>query len=192
MRMMFSDEWLVATVQSLLPEGQLDALRPASDANQVSLWETLVERRVATNEQIVALLAARFRLRVADLSQMDAHAKEGVPESLFRRFNVIPLRMTDAFLEVATANPFDIDAEKMLAFASGREVRMLLGSPSKIREKLDELYRGNEEGRAADCAPRAHRGADRSRRRRPRRCRADRCACGRAHGQLYGDRKSVV
>lgn len=143
--MMFSDEWLVATVQSLLPEGQLDALRPASDANQVSLWETLVERRVATNEQIVALLAARFRLRVADLSQMDAHAKEGVPESLFRRFNVIPLRMTDAFLEVATANPFDIDAEKMLAFASGREVRMLLGSPSKIREKLDELYRGNEE-----------------------------------------------
>ena len=33
------------------------------------------------------------------------------------------------------------DAEKMLAFATGREVRMLLGSPSKIREKLDELYR---------------------------------------------------
>ena len=28
-----------------------------------------------------------------------------------------------------------------LAFATGREVRMLLGSPSRIREKLDELYR---------------------------------------------------
>jgi type II secretory ATPase GspE/PulE/Tfp pilus assembly ATPase PilB-like protein/CheY-like chemotaxis protein len=32
----------------------------------------------------------------------------------------------------------------MLAFATGREVRMLLGSPSKIREKLDELYRETE------------------------------------------------
>ena len=30
------------------------------------------------------------------------------------RFNVLPLRMTDSYLEVATANPFDIDAEKML------------------------------------------------------------------------------
>ncbi len=143
--MMFSDEWLVATISTLVTEGQLEALRPNSDANQVSLWETLVERKLATNEQIVALLAPRFRLRVADLSLMEVRAKEGVPESLFRRFNVVPLRMTDAYLEVATANPFDIDAEKMLAFASGREVRMLLGSPARIREKLDELYRGNEE-----------------------------------------------
>src|SRR6476661_4138216 len=37
-----------------------------------------------------------------------------------------------------------MDAEKMLAFATGREVRMLLGSPSKIREHLDELYRETE------------------------------------------------
>ncbi|HYF40195.1 MAG TPA: type II/IV secretion system protein, partial [Gemmatimonadales bacterium] len=50
----------------------------------------------------------------------------------------------DSYLEVATANPFDIDAEKMLAFATGREVRMLLGSPSKIRDKLDEVYRETE------------------------------------------------
>ena len=57
---------------------------------------------------------------------------------------MVPVRQTDSYLEVATANPFDIDAEKMLAFATGREVRMLLGSPSKIREKLDELYRETE------------------------------------------------
>jgi type IV pilus assembly protein PilB len=33
-----------------------------------------------------------------------------------------------------------MDAEKMMAFATGREVRMLIGSPARIREKLDELY----------------------------------------------------
>jgi type II secretory ATPase GspE/PulE/Tfp pilus assembly ATPase PilB-like protein/CheY-like chemotaxis protein len=67
-----------------------------------------------------------------------------VPEQLARRFNVVPVGQTDSYLEVATSNPFDMDAEKMLAFATGREVRMLLGSPSKIREKLDELYRETE------------------------------------------------
>jgi type II secretory ATPase GspE/PulE/Tfp pilus assembly ATPase PilB-like protein len=50
------------------------------------------------------------------------------------------MRLTD-LPEVATANPFDLDAEKSLAFATGREIRMLLASPSRIAEKLDELYR---------------------------------------------------
>ena len=68
-----------------------------------------------------------------------------VPEQLARRFNVVPVGQTDSYLEVATANPFDIDAEKMLAFATGREVRMLLASPGEIRAKLDEIYRGGED-----------------------------------------------
>ncbi|HET9383762.1 MAG TPA: type II/IV secretion system protein, partial [Gemmatimonadales bacterium] len=45
------------------------------------------------------------------------------------------------FLEIATANPFDLDAEKALAFATGREIRVLLAAPSRITEKLDEMYR---------------------------------------------------
>ena len=92
-------------------------------------------------QQILGAIAARFRFTVADLTKLDAKLISAVPEQVARRFNVVPVRQTDSYLEVATANPFDIDAEKMLAFATGREVRLLLGSPSKIREKLDELYR---------------------------------------------------
>src|SRR2546425_7261732 len=67
--------------------------------------------------------------------------REGVPEQLARRYRVLPLRITDSFLEVATANPFDLDAEKALAFATAREIRSLLAAPSRIAEKLDEMYR---------------------------------------------------
>src|SRR5439155_4485430 len=52
-----------------------------------------------------------------------------------------PLRATDSYLEVAPANPFDLDAEKALAFATAREIRMFLLAPPKIAERLDELYR---------------------------------------------------
>jgi type II secretory ATPase GspE/PulE/Tfp pilus assembly ATPase PilB-like protein/CheY-like chemotaxis protein len=72
---------------------------------------------------------------------MDPAAKERVPEQVARRYQILPLRATDSYLEVATANPFDLDAEKALAFATAREIRMLLLSPSKIAEKLDEVYR---------------------------------------------------
>ncbi len=139
--MSFSDEWLVATIQPLLPEGQLEQLRQAAQGTVVSLWEQLTQRRVVTDEQVIDAVSRRFRLPVADLATLDTRVREVAPENLVRRFNVLPLRMTDSYLEVATANPFDIDAEKMLAFASGREVRMLLASPTRIRDKVDEIYR---------------------------------------------------
>jgi type II secretory ATPase GspE/PulE/Tfp pilus assembly ATPase PilB-like protein/CheY-like chemotaxis protein len=141
--MQFTDEWLAATVASLVSPGELAKLR-AADGGPVSLWETLVIRRLATDAQIADLVAKRFRLPIADLSKLDPHVKESVPENLVRRFNVLPLCLTDSTLEVATANPFDIDAEKMLAFASGREVRLALASPARIREKVEELYRGED------------------------------------------------
>jgi type II secretory ATPase GspE/PulE/Tfp pilus assembly ATPase PilB-like protein/CheY-like chemotaxis protein len=141
--MQFTDEWLVPSIETLLSDEAVKALREEAGP-PVSLWEMLVQRKLTSDEQILGAIAARFRFQVADLLRLDPKLVSTVPEQLARKFNVVPVRQTDSYLEVATANPFDIDAEKMLAFATGREVRMLLGSPSKIREKLDELYRETE------------------------------------------------
>jgi type II secretory ATPase GspE/PulE/Tfp pilus assembly ATPase PilB-like protein/CheY-like chemotaxis protein len=138
--MQFADEWLVPTVEPLVKEADITSLRDLKVDEPLSLWETLVQRKVLTDEQILSAVARRFHLAIADLSQVDSAVRQEVPESLVRKFNILPVRITDSFLEVATANPFDMDAEKMLAFATGREVRMLICSPHRIREKLDELY----------------------------------------------------
>ncbi len=143
--MQFLDEWLVPTVEPLLPADAIAALRQESAPGPVSLWEMLVQRKLIGDEQVLAAVATRFRFPVADTSRIDAGIIQAVPEQLARRFNVVPVGETDSYLEVATANPFDIDAEKMLAFATGREVRMLLASPARIRAKIDELYRAGEE-----------------------------------------------
>ncbi|HEY6947926.1 MAG TPA: GspE/PulE family protein, partial [Gemmatimonadales bacterium] len=141
--MQFVDEWLVPTLEPLLPGDAFQALR-AAEGGPASLWETAVQRRLVTDAQIIAAIAGRFRLPVADLAALDPEVKAVIPEQLVRKFNVLPLKVTDAYLEVATANPFDLDAEKTLAFATGREVRLLLGAPARIRDKLDELYRGDD------------------------------------------------
>jgi type IV pilus assembly protein PilB len=138
--MQFTDEWLVPTVEPLVNPGEIASLRDLKGDESLSLWEALTQRKVLTDEQILSAVARRFHLPIADLSQIDLAVREEVPESLVRKFNILPIRITDSLLEVATANPFDMDAEKMLAFATGREVRMLIGSPARIRGKLDELY----------------------------------------------------
>ncbi|HEX4574002.1 MAG TPA: type II/IV secretion system protein [Gemmatimonadales bacterium] len=136
----FPDEWLVPSLGEVLTPELLAELRGKAEPS-ATLWDTLVAGKIATDERILTALSTRFRLKLADLAQLEPAVKEKVPEQLARRFHVLPIRVTDSFLEVATANPFDLDAEKALAFATAREVRTLLLAPSKISEKLDELYR---------------------------------------------------
>ncbi|MGE0355165.1 MAG: GspE/PulE family protein, partial [Gemmatimonadales bacterium] len=138
--MQFPDEWLSPTLETLVPADELNKLK-ASEEGASTLWERVVERRLSTDARILDAAAERFRLPIADLGSLDYKVRESVPESLARRFNVLPLRLSDSHLDVATANPFDIEAEKMLAFATGREVRLALAAPGRIREKLEEVYR---------------------------------------------------
>jgi type II secretory ATPase GspE/PulE/Tfp pilus assembly ATPase PilB-like protein len=136
----FPDEWLAHSLEGVVTPELLVELREKAPP-PARLWETLVAQKIASDEQILAALSTRFRLKLADLAQLDPAAKERVPEQVARRYHILPLRATDSYLEVATANPFDLDAEKALAFATAREIRMFLLAPSKIAERLDELYR---------------------------------------------------
>jgi type II secretory ATPase GspE/PulE/Tfp pilus assembly ATPase PilB-like protein len=136
----FPDEWLAQSLEGLVTPEILTDLRAKAEAGR-TLWEMLVAQKVSSDEQILQKLSARFRLKIADVAHLDPKAGGGVPEQLARRYRVLPLRLTDSFLELATSNPFDLDAEKALAFATAREIRMLLLAPSKIAEKLDEMYR---------------------------------------------------
>jgi type II secretory ATPase GspE/PulE/Tfp pilus assembly ATPase PilB-like protein/ActR/RegA family two-component response regulator len=136
----FRDEWIGPTIEGIIGAEPLAAIR-ASKTAAGSLWELTVLEGGATEEQILAALSDRFRLKLADLSQAERGARELVPEPVARRYHILPIRVTDSYLEIATSNPFDLDCEKALAFATGREVRMLLATPSAIRNKIDEGYR---------------------------------------------------
>src|SRR5436309_8905298 len=136
----FPDEWLAHSLEGVLSAERLAELR-AKATPGLTLWEALVAEKIASDQQILSALSTRFRLKLADVATIDPKVREGVPEHLALRYLVLPLLNTDTFLEVATANPFDLDAEKALAFATAREIRSLLAAPSRIAEKLDEMYR---------------------------------------------------
>ena len=135
----FSDQWLVPTLSELLGKEKIEELRVSEGAKD-SLWETVIAQATATDEQVLAALAKRFRLKVTDCADVDRAGREIVPEAFARRYRILPLRVTDSYLEIAASNPFDLDCEKALAFATGREVRVQLASPTMIHDKIDELY----------------------------------------------------
>jgi type II secretory ATPase GspE/PulE/Tfp pilus assembly ATPase PilB-like protein/CheY-like chemotaxis protein len=135
----FSDEWMLAVLAPLLPEGAMEQLR-LPDREGRTIWQRVLADRLVGEAELLSAMSARCRLPIADLSLASTVTRDALPEALARRYAVMPIRVTDALLEVATANPFDVGAEQALAFATGREVRMALASPPRILDKIDELY----------------------------------------------------
>jgi type II secretory ATPase GspE/PulE/Tfp pilus assembly ATPase PilB-like protein/CheY-like chemotaxis protein len=132
------DSWLLPTLESLLAPGALVLL--AAEVRE-SYWEACIRGRFATDGEILAALAARFRMTIADLSSVSAQARDLIPEPLARRYHVLPLAATPALVDIATADPRDLDGERALAFAAGRRVRLQLASPARIAERIEEVYR---------------------------------------------------
>ena len=135
----YNDEWMALVLGPLVPEGQLEPLVNDKDS-KTSLWERVLDARLLTEVEVLDAVANRCKLPLADLRLASEAGRDALPEPLARRYGVVPLAVTDALFDVATSNPFDVGAEQSLAFATGREVRMLLASPPRIREKLDQLY----------------------------------------------------
>lgn len=92
----------------------------------------------------VGAVARRFSLPLADLTRASAHAVSLVPERWARRYNVVPLQATEHDLELATADPLDVDCERTLAFATGRRIRFAVADAQEIARTLDDLYRPTE------------------------------------------------
>jgi type II secretory ATPase GspE/PulE/Tfp pilus assembly ATPase PilB-like protein/ActR/RegA family two-component response regulator len=136
----FPDEWLVPTISAMITPEAVVGLRESADPT-ATLWELTTSKGYATDEQILVAMSKRCLVPIAGDAKPEDQVKEIIPEAVARRYHIVPLRATDALLEIATSNPFDIDAEKGLAFASGREVRMQLLSPARIAALTDEIYR---------------------------------------------------
>ncbi|MDB4908669.1 MAG: type secretion system protein [Gemmatimonadetes bacterium] len=133
------DSWLLPILQTLLSTPQLERLR---QHEHESLWESVVAEKILDESTLVHAVAAHLGVPAADTSAVSPRAMDLLPERWARRFRVLPLSVTDGIIELATANPLDVECERSVAFATGRAVRFSVASPRAIASRLDECYRG--------------------------------------------------
>jgi type II secretory ATPase GspE/PulE/Tfp pilus assembly ATPase PilB-like protein/8-oxo-dGTP pyrophosphatase MutT (NUDIX family) len=86
-------------------------------------------------------LSDRLRIPIADLGAATEQAARLVPERWARKYAVVPLAVNDRKITVATADPFDVECEHTLAFATGRDIVFHLADRDAIVAQIDELYR---------------------------------------------------
>src|SRR6476619_5692649 len=103
-------------------------------------WNDVSQSGPGSEEEILEALASDSETPIAHSLVVSAEARDSVPEKFARRFGILPLAISRSTLDVATSNPFDLDCEKTLGFATGRKIRMVLAPPHCIAERVDEVY----------------------------------------------------
>jgi type II secretory ATPase GspE/PulE/Tfp pilus assembly ATPase PilB-like protein/8-oxo-dGTP pyrophosphatase MutT (NUDIX family) len=136
-KLLVRDHWLAPILRELLPKPSLELLESKLGA---SYWETAVSEGTISDEEILEALSLRTHVAVASDLLVSSPAREMVSERFARRFAILPLSVSESTLEIATSNPYDLDCEKTLAFATRRTVRMSLAPPARIQERIEEVY----------------------------------------------------
>jgi CheY-like chemotaxis protein len=141
--------WLVSAARSLELENA-DTLEARSEEKLADVWSRVLDATGVSDAELTELLAERYLMRVADLASAEQYATRLVPAIVAVKYQVLPLRYTDRTLDVATADPHDVDAEREVSRLATRAVRFELAPPAAIREALAHAYIGSGQPRPAE------------------------------------------
>jgi len=138
--MAFKDEWLIHKVTGLLgiTNGQITAFR---FQRQQYLADALVAGGCTTEGALHAAVSKAEHVGIHDsVDKIDKLAISLVPERICHRHALIPLRLQDGSIEVAMANPLDLNALEDLQAVSGRVPIPLYCMPRRIAALISEYY----------------------------------------------------
>jgi type II secretory ATPase GspE/PulE/Tfp pilus assembly ATPase PilB-like protein len=131
--------WLVGVIRGAGVRGAERVLTAASlpidDA-----WSAVVETSGLDDEELAHLVAAHFRLDLADLEHAAPDVGDRLPERIVRKYGVLPLREDDGHLVIATSDPTDHDAEQALRFASRKRPILEIATPSALRAVINARF----------------------------------------------------
>jgi len=133
--------------QALSPEQLAGALN-LQMASGRQLGAILVEQGMLESRALTQALATQLGLPTVDLrrERPTPEALAVVSEEIARRFNIVPLRLTDDVLDVAVADGSSADVRDALARLNVSEVNVYLAPPEDVTTSLNTHYRVLSEG----------------------------------------------
>jgi len=106
------------------------------------LGSVLVELGVVGPEEIVQVLSNHLGIKTLDLDKaaLNAPALQLLPESMARRFGVVPVSLLDGTLHVAMVNPLDTLARDLIQARTGMRLEPMVATERDVRAAIDRFY----------------------------------------------------
>ena len=106
------------------------------------LGDALIEMRLISEEEIAFALAMQLKIPFLDLKDnlIEGDVIDCVPEEVCRKFVCIPVNMKNSILDVAMADPLDLNVMKDLQFITGYTIHPVISTRTQIIDKLQRHY----------------------------------------------------
>lgn len=143
--MAVKDDYLVDTLMNmgLVDNAHLDAARPAAESAGAGLVDTLVVQKIINIDQITQARAMQFGCEQVDLRELRPRDDllRVIPRHIARRYQIVPVEVSDEQLVVALSDPGDIDVtDGLTRMIDHPNMVFKVASEPQIRAAIDRFY----------------------------------------------------
>jgi len=127
----------------LISDGQLQRVIELQRQSGDKLEQILLQQRLITPQQLAFFTSLQLGIPFVNLRKegVRPHALKLIPESIARKYSVIPVDTTDNTIVIAMEDPRDIEAIEDLAAVTMKEVEPVISTSQDIQEMIDLNYR---------------------------------------------------
>jgi type IV pilus assembly protein PilB len=106
------------------------------------LGQILIEMNAISEEEMAFALAMQLKIPYVDLKHLEIPSKvlEAIPEEISRKFLCTPIALKNSILDVAMADPLDLNMMKDLQFITGYSIQPAISTTSQILDLLQRHY----------------------------------------------------
>lgn len=126
----------------LITQEQLENALKLQKTTGKKLGEVLISEGVVTQEDIVQVLEFQLGIPHVILEKYNINQAACllIPESIARRYELIPISQQNGVLTVAMSDPLNVFAIDDVTIYSGMEVVPVIASPMEIVQAIDKYY----------------------------------------------------
>ncbi|MEE8414469.1 MAG: GspE/PulE family protein, partial [Dehalococcoidales bacterium] len=127
----------------LITEERLQHIKEIQAKGGDKIERTLLQERLITPQQLAFFTALQLRVPFVNLRRegVRPNAVALIPESIARKYAVIPIDVNDGTLVLAMEDPSDIQAIEELATLTRKKIEPVLSTFQDIQEMIDLTYR---------------------------------------------------
>ncbi|OQX82814.1 MAG: hypothetical protein B6D53_03725 [Candidatus Omnitrophica bacterium 4484_49] len=132
----------VLVERGILTQEQLDSAKKEAEETGKSLKDVLIDSGFISKEHMPLLLSIELGVKTVDLANVivEPEVANLIPESVVRKFKVLPLFREGNNLTVAMADPTDIRIIDELHRETGLMIEPVLASEMEIVRAIDQTY----------------------------------------------------
>jgi len=124
----------------------IEAIKVSRSDNK-RLGEVLLTQGLLDEETLAKAVAKQFGLKYVNVEStvIAPEVERLIPEDIVKRHNVLPLGMANGRLKLAISDPLNLDALDAVRFRLNKELDCYVASESRIRSRIEELYKEAEQ-----------------------------------------------